>query len=171
MDSILNILVNTKVNEKKDIFDRVMLLPGLRLFNPFYKKNKEVLLYLFFGVLTFFVGIFTYAYFNVTLEMNELIANIISWVIAVTFAFVTNRIWVFQASTKTLVEFIKQMASFFVGRVMTLIIEEIILLVFISILGFDSMIVKIVAQIVVIVFNYAISKLVVFRKNNGETNS
>lgn len=154
------------MEEKKDIFDKIMLLPGLKLLNPFYKKNKEVLLYLFFGGLTFLVSVFTYAYFNVTMGINELIANIISWVIAVTFAFITNRIWVFQAPTNTFVEFVKQLISFFLGRVVTLVIEEIMLLVFISILGFDSMVVKIVAQVVVIVLNYVISKLVVFRKKD-----
>ena len=81
--------------EKKDIFDKIMSLPGLRIFEPFYKKNKEVLMYLFFGGLTFLVSVVTYAYFNVVLGMNELIANIFSWIIAVAFAFITNKIWVF----------------------------------------------------------------------------
>ena len=40
------------MQEKRDIFDRMMALPILNIFEPFYKKNKEVLLYLFFGGLT-----------------------------------------------------------------------------------------------------------------------
>jgi putative flippase GtrA len=56
------------------------------------------------------------------------------------------------------------MATFASGRLVTLAIEELILLVFITILHFNSIVVKIVAQVVVIVLNYVISKLVVFRK-------
>ena len=63
---------------KPDIFDKIMHLPGLRVFEPLYKKYKEVLLYLFFGVLTTVVSIGSYAFFNVTLGINELIANVIS---------------------------------------------------------------------------------------------
>jgi putative flippase GtrA len=150
--------------EKKDIFDKIMGLPGLRVFEPLYRKYKEVLLYLFFGVLTTVVSIVTYALFNVGFGINELIANVLSWILAVAFAFFTNRIWVFSAPTKTTQEFFRQMATFASGRLVTLAIEELILLVFITILHFNSIIVKIVAQVVVIVLNYVISKLVVFRK-------
>ncbi|MDD6216136.1 MAG: GtrA family protein [Roseburia sp.] len=156
------------MEERKDIFDKIMMLPGLRILNPFYKKNKEVLLYLFFGGLTFLVSVISYAYFNVTLGINELVANIISWVLAVAFAFFTNRIWVFQAPTKTVSQFLMQLIRFFMGRVATLVVEEVILLVFITILGFNSMVVKVIAQVIVIVLNYVISKLVVFRKKNDQ---
>lgn len=149
---------------KEDIFDKMMKLPLLNIFEPFYKKNKEVLLYLFFGGLAFIVSIATYAFFNVTLGINELIANVISWVITVAFAFFTNRIWVFNSPTNGAKEFMSQLISFFGGRVVTLIIEEVILLTFITWLGFPSMIIKVIAQVVVIVLNYVISKLVVFRK-------
>ena len=155
------------MEERKDIFDKIMMLPGLRILNPFYKKNKEVLLYLFFGGLTFLVSVISYAYFNVTLGINELVANIISWVLAVAFAFFTNRIWV-QAPTETVSQFLMQLIRFFMGRVATLVVEEVILLVFITILGFNSMAVKVIAQVIVIVLNYVISKLVVFRKKNDQ---
>lgn len=148
---------------KEDIFDKIMKLPLLNIFEPFYKKNKEVLLYLFFGGLAFIVSIATYAFFNVTLGINELIANVISWVITVAFAFFTNRIWVFNSPTNGVKEFISQLISFFGGRIVTLIIEEAILLTFITWLGFPSMIIKVIAQVVVIVLNYVISKLVVFK--------
>ena len=138
------------MQEKRDIFDRMMALPLLNIFEPFYKKNKEVLLYLFFGGLTFIVSIVTYAVFNVSMGINELIANVMSWVLAVLFAFATNRVWVFQAPTHTITEFLRQMLSFFGGRVVTLVIEEIILLVFITWLGFNSMVVKVVAQVILI---------------------
>ena len=58
-----------------------------------------MLLYLFFGGLTFVISVITYAFFNVSLGMNELVANIFSWILAVLFAFFTNRIWVFDGKT------------------------------------------------------------------------
>lgn len=152
------------MERKKDIFDRLMELPGLRLFQPFYEKNREVLLYILFGGLTFLVSIFSFALCDVALHMNELIANVVSWIVAVSFAFFTNRIWVFQAPTKTFAEFISQMAAFFGGRVITLVIEEVILLVFVTWLALNSMAVKVAAQIIVIVLNYVISKLLIFKK-------
>ena len=138
---------------KPDIFDRLMHLPVLNIFEPFYKKHKEMLLYLFFGGLTFVISVITYAFFNVSLGMNELVANIF-----------TNRIWVFDGKTNGAKEFFVQMMNFFGGRVATLVVEEVILFVFITKLGFGSMVVKIAAQIIVIVLNYVISKLWVFRK-------
>ena len=60
---------------KRDIFDQLMSLPILRIFEPFYKAHKEVLLYLLFGGLAFVVSIGTYAFFNVAVGINELIAN------------------------------------------------------------------------------------------------
>lgn len=152
------------MNEKKDIFDKIMSLPGLRILEPFYKKNKEILLYLFFGGLAFIVSVSSYAYFNLILDMNELIANIFSWILAVIFAFVTNKIWVFCSKNNSFSEFLREMFSFFAGRLATLGVEEVILLIFITWLSFNSMAVKVVAQIVVILLNYVISKLFVFKK-------
>mgnify|MGYP000606410114 CR=1 FL=1 len=73
------------------VFDKLMELPILRIFNPFYKKYKEMLLYLFFGGLSLYCdALATYACFNVGMGINELIANILSWIITVMFAFLTK---------------------------------------------------------------------------------
>lgn len=152
------------MRERNDIFDKLMSMPVLNIFEPFYKKYKEVLLYLFFGGLAFLVSIGSYGFCNISLGINELIANAISWILAVVFAFATNRIWVFQAPTNTFGDFVKQMAAFFSGRVVTFVIEEIILLIFITWLHLSSMPVKVVAQLVVIILNYIISKWFVFKK-------
>ena len=152
------------MKKEKDVFDRIMELPVLRIFNLFYKKNKEILLYLFFGGLTFLVSIISYAFFNIQIGWNALVANIGSWILAVAFAYITNRIWVFDSDASTAADFIKEITSFIGGRVATLVIEELILFIFITNLGMNSMLVKIVAQVIVIVLNYVISKLIVFKK-------
>ena len=109
------------------------------------------------------VSIGTYVLFNVSWGMYELIANIFSWIITVLFAFFTNRIWVFQSRTNGTGEFVKQLFLFYAGRVITLMVEEVILLVFITWLGFSSVFVKVIAQVVVIVLNYVISKILIFK--------
>lgn len=121
-------------------------------------------MYLIFGGAATVVGVGSYAVFNLGLGVNELVANIFSWVLAVLFAFFTNRVWVFAAPAETASEFGRQMLTFFGGRIATLLTEEAILAVFVTWLRLDSMMVKLAAQVVVIVLNYVISKQFVFRK-------
>ena len=148
---------------KKDIFDKVMALPGLNIFEDIYYKYKEVLLYLFFGGLTTVISIGSYSYCDVGLGMNPLVANIISWILSVLFAYVTNKIWVFNAQRHGIKEVLLEIVNFFGGRLFTLVVEEVILLIFINKLHFNSILVKVAAQFVVVVLNY-ISKLIVFRE-------
>ena len=153
---------------EKDIFDKTMELPILRILNSFYKKNKEILLYLFFGGLTFLVSISSYALFNIRIGWNALTANIASWILAIAFAYVTNRTWVFESSTDRGSNLIKEITGFVGGRIATLVIEELILFIFITGLGMSSILVKIVAQVIVIALNYVISKCV-FRPQKSES--
>lgn len=153
------------MNEQKDIFDRIAerILPGpLR---TFFFRHKMVLMYLFFGGLSFFLNLGLFALLDGVCHIHELIANVICWIVCVLFQFVTNRIWVFDGRTETTEALMRQMASFFGGRVFTLIVEEAIILIFITWLGYNDIIVKLIAQIVVIVLNYVISKWLVFRKD------
>ena len=112
------------------------------------------------------VSIASSALFYQLLGLNELVANVLSWICVVLFAFFTNRTRVFAAPTSGAGEFLRQMAAFFGGRLATLAAEELILLVFVTWLALPAVPVKIVAQVVVIVLNYVISKLFVFRSKN-----
>lgn len=150
------------MKEKQDIFDRLMAQTELRFFQPLYKKYKEIILYLFFGGLTFIVSIGSYVFFELFIGMSPLVANLFSWILAVGFAYITNRIWVFTSIAHGIKEIIKEVIAFFMGRVATLFLEEVILFVGINILDFDSVGVKVVAQILVIITNYYVSKIVVF---------
>lgn len=159
------------IEMKKDVFDKIMSFHGLRYFNPFYCKYKEMLLYLFFGGCSFIINIISYSVANLTFGINELIANVIAWLLAVLFAFFTNRIWVFQSETHSAKEFAIQMMDFFCGRVVTLLIEEAIILIFITLLKLPGTPIKILAQIIVIVLNYVISKLWVFKNKTERSTS
>ena len=144
-----------------------MHLPVLRNLEPLYKRHKEVLLYLLFGGLTTVVSIASFALFAEVVGINELVANVMSWVLSVLFAYATNRTWVFAAKADTRAGVIREILSFFGGRVATLLVEEAILAVFITWLGFPAVPVKIIAQVIVIVLNYIVSKFWVF-KGGGE---
>ena len=145
---------------KPDIFDRIFSWRILSFARPFYQKYKQVLLYLFFGALTTAVSLGSFALFTFVIPCDELIANIISWLLAVLFAFFTNRTWVFQSTDQG---FWQQMLSFYLGRVSTLLIEEALILIFVKWLLWDAMAVKIAAQIIVLILNYVISKLFIFK--------
>lgn len=127
-----------------------------------FDKYSEVILYLFFGGLTTIVSIGSYVIFLRILEGNALIANIISWVFAVLFAYITNRIWVFHSKNKGIRSVLKELASFFSGRIATLVMEEAILWVGIEWLSMGNILIKIIAQVFVVIANYIISKFFIF---------
>ena len=129
-----------------------------------YFKYKEVINYLFFGGCTFLVSIISFYIFNKVLFINEHISNILSWILAVLFAYITNKAFVFESKTNTKEELLKEIGSFFGARLFTLGVEELILLIFVNMLNFDAMYIKIFAQVIVILANYVLSKLFVFKK-------
>ena len=148
---------------EKDIFDKIMRLPGLRQLYGLYAKYKEIFLYILFGGVATVVSIGSFVICETVLGMDALLANVISWVLAVATAYATNRTWVFgsKAAGKA---FWKEMVAFFSGRLLTLFVEEVFLLIFVTWLHFPGVWVKVAAQIAVLVGNYFISKRIVFKK-------
>lgn len=145
-----------------NIIEKLKTILCVKKIRQLLMKYKEQLLYLFFGGLSFLVSISTFAYFEKVININELISNVLSWIVTVMFAFLTNRIWVFSSKTKNWKEFVRQMYSFYMGRVVTLILEELILLIFVTWLNLNSIVVKLIAQVIVIILNYIISKFIIF---------
>lgn len=136
----------------------------LNIFIKTYNKHKEAILYLFFGGTTFFLNMLLYTTFVYITNINELIANIISWIIVVAFAFVTNKYIVFDNKSSDTKHTTTQLSMFYTSRLTTLIIEEFIIFIFITKLQYNNIIVKLIAQIIVIVINYLLSKLIIFKK-------
>lgn len=127
------------------------------------KLSKGLILYLIFGVLTTIINLATFYFCIKLFNINELISNVIAWIIGVVFAFITNKYIVFESKEKKL--FIKELFTFTSSRLITLLMEELILLIFITLLNFNAFIIKSIAQILVIVFNYILSKFFVFKKS------
>lgn len=128
-----------------------------------YQKHREVLLYVFFGGLTTIVSVGSFILFDEVLGVHELVANVLSWILAVGFAYVTNRRWVFcsEAKGKAL---LAEACGFYGGRLLTLCLEEGMLLLFVTWLGFSGAVIKLIAQFVVLAGNYILSKFLIFRK-------
>lgn len=131
-----------------------------------YNKYKEALLYLFFGVCTTLVNLITKWILLLTVidSSNAIqlqVAIIISWIVSVLFAYVTNRKYVFESKSKSI---FKEISSFFGSRVLTLILEMVIMYIFVTALNFNVYLFTIISQVLVIVLNYVFSKLFVFKK-------
>ena len=135
-----------------------------------YTKYKEVINYLIFGVLTTIVSLATkyLLLFTILDAENGIqlqIAVVVSWIVACTFAYITNRIWVFESKSK---EVIKEAIKFYISRLATLGLEMLIMFIFVTALGLNTRMWVIVwtifAQVVIVIGNYVLSKLIVFRK-------
>lgn len=138
------------------------------------KKYKSIILYIIFGGLTtvvdWSVSFTLYYLWGDAIEATPWLihgANVIAWVAAVAFAYVTNRIWVFESKRRGLLPIMGEIAAFAGGRVFTLLLQEVLMAIFFTWLGFNEYIVKIVAAVLVVILNYFISKIFVFRKKNG----
>ena len=132
-----------------------------------YKKYEEIINYLIVGGLTTLVSLVTYyicvlTVFNPKDALELQIANIISWVISVSFAYITNRVFVFKSKSKKL---LKEISSFVSARVITLVLDMFIMFIMVTTLGLNDKISKLVVQVVVIILNYVFSKLFVFKKS------
>lgn len=131
------------------------------------KRNREIISYLIIGVLTTIVSLISYYLLTITIlspnnPLELTIANIISWIISVLFAYITNRKYVFQSKDKNI---LKEASKFTLSRVTTLIIDILLMFIFVSILHFNDKIIKLLVQIIIIIIlNYIFSKLLVFKK-------
>ena len=128
-----------------------------------YNKYKEALLYLFFGGCTTLINIimfFICRQFNLGVDLS----NVIAWLVAVIFAFVTNKLIVFDSKDMSSKKVVKETVGFFIARIISLGIDTGILHLMIDYMKVSELISKIVSNIVVIIVNYIFSKLFIFKK-------
>ena len=131
-----------------------------------YFKYKELINYLIFGFLTTVVSLLVYYILTFTIidpnrSLELQLANIISWIAGVAFAYITNRKYVFESQNNNLK---KELSSFVGARIITLIMDMLIMYIGVTILKGNDKILKLISQVIVIVSNYIFSKIFVFRK-------
>lgn len=133
-----------------------------------FNKYKEIIMYLIFGVLTTVISLIVYYALTYTiLNPNNSIylqtANILSWIAGVLFAYFTNRKYVFESKNENK---LKEFISFVGARVTTLILDMIIMGVGVTFLHINDKILKLISQVLVVIANYVLSKLIIFKKSN-----
>ena len=130
------------------------------------KKNyREIIRYLIVGVLTTVVSLGVYyvcvlTFLNPQSALQLQAANVLSWIAAVTFAYITSRIYVFQSKCK---DWLQEAAAFYSSRLLTLFMDMAIMFVVVTLCGMNDKLGKLVVQVVVTIANYIFSKLFVFR--------
>ena len=142
------------------------------------KNKKEIINYIIFGVLTTVVNFAVFWLFNRLLGKNfYLLSNVIAWIVAVAFAYVTNRIWVFESKVTTVKGILLEVGEFFLARLFSLVVEEAGLLILVDLLKFKvlsfdlfsfnvtgEMLAKVILAVIVVILNYFFSKFIIFKK-------
>lgn len=128
------------------------------------KKYEELIMYIIVGVCTMIVSLVSYFIMANTLQMYYQAANIISWVLAVAFAYVTNKKYVFKSPYTSVQATTKELVSFVSSRLASLLVEILSMFFFVQVCQIDDNIVKLMNQVLVTVLNYIFSKFWVFRK-------
>ena len=134
------------------------------------KKYGEIIRYLIIGGLTTVVSLGTYYLLVWTILDPEdpvqlQVANVTSWIAAVTFAYFTNRSFVFRSKNNNR---LKEAGAFYLSRVGTLLLDMGLMFLGVTVFGWNDKIMKLVVQVVVTVGNYVLSKLFVFRKSSED---
>ncbi|MBC8534643.1 GtrA family protein [Yeguia hominis] len=133
-----------------------------------FKKlvNRETILYVVFGVLTTLINLAVFALCS-RLSIAWELGNGIAWIVSVLFAFITNKLFVFESKSFRFGIFLRELLSFFAARLFSLAVEYAGLWLLIDVLGWKEMLAKILMNIVVIILNYLLSKLLIFKKQAG----
>ena len=128
-----------------------------------YKKYQEIINYLIAGGLTVLVTVLSYAFFTKILHIYYIVSNILAWIVAVIFAYVVNRRFVFQSKSSKKAR-VKEIRNFFIFRLLSLLIDTILMYLLVDIFRINDLISKMIVQIVVIVLNYIFSKFFIFKE-------
>lgn len=129
-----------------------------------YKQYKAIILYLFWGVMTTIVNIVSF-YINAhILNCNTVVSTWIAWILSVLFAYITNKLWVFESKDFSTKMVLKEILSFFSCRLLTGFLDVVIMYVFVDVLYYSDVVMKIVSNVLIVILNYIASKWFIFKK-------
>ena len=136
------------------------------LINKLIEKffTREVISYLIFGVLTTVVNFVFYWLFTEVFAVYYITSNVIAWVFAVVFAYITNKLFVFESKSWEPAIVFKEVISFGAARIISLLFETVFLALTVEIIGVPELIAKVIAAVFVVIINYVASKLFIFKK-------
>ena len=137
---------------------------NINVIKGLYLEYKEVINYLIFGVGSMIVNFASYFIFARLLKIDEVVSSAMSWFCAVLFAYITNKLFVFESKTTTVKEVVKECVSFFLARIVTGILCDVgTFAVMVKVLKINDIISKIVTQVMVVILNYVFSKFIIFK--------
>ncbi|MGL5152624.1 MAG: GtrA family protein [Clostridium sp.] len=128
------------------------------------KKYKEIISYGVFGVLTTLINIIVYYVSTKLLGIDYLISNVVAWILSVLFAFITNKLFVFESKEHSFKIILREGSAFVSARLFSLIFDMGIMYIGVELLLMNDVVIKVLANIIVIVLNYFLSKYWIFRK-------
>lgn len=137
-------------------------------FTNIYQKNKEIFLYIIFGFLTFLTDTSVFWLLGLFIELNRSVValhlcSVFATLVAITFAYITNRKIVFNSNNRGKKAVLKEIAMFFSARIFTMLLAEIFLQIFVFNFLIEEVVSKITVNIIVIILNYIFSKLFIFK--------
>ena len=132
-----------------------------------FLKYKSIILYILFGILTTLVNIFVYFACS-CLKFSTAASTLAAWIISVLFAYITNRKYVFGSKSQGAKSIFKEISNFFLSRFATGLLDLAVMLLFVDILNFNGMFIKVISNIVVIILNYVLSKFLVFKPSHKQ---
>ena len=131
-------------------------------------KYREQVMYIVFGGLTTLVNIVVYYVVNSVMGLATVPSTALAQVLAVLFAYVTNRRYVFRSRTTGAAALLREMGSFFACRAVSFFLDIGIMWLTVDMLGWPNMAMKIVSNVIIIVVNYLASKLFIFNKGESK---
>lgn len=143
-----------------NILDKIKL----KFLADIYRNHLEGMRYLVFGALATVVNIAVYSICLYCMHIENAVSNVIAWIVAAIFAYLTNRFFVFDSKVNDKKGVLREIVSFFGCRLLTLFVDEIIMIVTVDKLKFNAFLMKVIANIVVIILNFVFSKILIFKK-------
>ncbi len=134
-------------------------------------KYRELILYVFFGGLTTLVNWGSFWLMFEIIHMDYLLATALAWVFSVIFAYITNRIWVFESKVTAIKAVLIEIAAFFAFRLLSGGMDMLLMYIGVDLLQINELLMKLVSNVFVVIANYIFSKLFIFRKKNKETDA
>lgn len=133
----------------------------------FFRKYKEIIMFGIFGILTTLINVISFYIFH--FYINYLLSNAIAWLISILFAYITNRMYVFNSTVSGLKNIIKEFNLFLISRLLSGVLDMALMFIFIDFLHWDNFSSKVLVNIFVVITNYLFSKLLVFnlRRNDN----
>lgn len=136
----------------------------MKLLKSLFLKYRELILYVFFGGLTTLVNWAGYWLLADVFRVPYLWATAIAQILSILFAYVTNRIWVFESKAKGFSAVFWEMVRFFGCRAASFVLDLLCMRIGVGGLHINDMVMKLLSNVIVVIVNYVFSKLIVFRK-------